>query len=196
MQSQKYFVKAVEDDPILEPIHQTALYTVFFDHALRRCVLHSSYTWGESGGGTGGTGLGVTIFNCNPQALKAHVENLRQQIDEGVEYFDLPIPKVRNSSTPERMQRSEAPQTISPQPAASPSEQASPATSVDAPKQKQPATESTSPVMEPVAPLTPPTPEKRDNTALPAAKTNSSSAPDKPSQERNSPPLLQPVYQP
>ncbi|MBN2716700.1 MAG: hypothetical protein JXX14_12680 [Deltaproteobacteria bacterium] len=97
LQSQKYFAQAVKNDPVMEPLHQTALYTVYFDHALQRCVLHSSYTWGESGGGTGGTGLGVSVFNCNPQALKAHADRLREQIKNGTDYFELPVPKVRQT---------------------------------------------------------------------------------------------------
>jgi hypothetical protein len=101
LQSQKFFAQSVKDDPILEPLHQTALYTVYFDHALRRCVLHSSYTWGESGGGTGGTGLGVNVFNCNPRALKAHVNRLRDEIRQGITRFELPQPR-QNKTTPER----------------------------------------------------------------------------------------------
>ncbi|MBN2528493.1 MAG: hypothetical protein JXR76_19045 [Deltaproteobacteria bacterium] len=97
LQSQKYFASAVANDPMMEPIHQTALYTVYFDHALQRCVLHSSYTWGESGGGTGGTGLGVSVFNCNPEALKAHADELRRQIKSGIRYFELPALKAEKS---------------------------------------------------------------------------------------------------
>lgn len=187
MQSQKFFIKAVNDDPVLEPIHQTALYTVFFDHALRRCVLHSSYTWGESGGGTGGTGLGVTVFNCNPQALKAHVQNLRQQVDDGTDYFELPVPKMRKSTTPKR-------QNITPQriPHA-------PKPSVDAPTLgPEPRTPSAAP------PVEPPTPGKTN--ALPSsippltvktespipATTVSQDAPKAP--PKSAP--LQPIYQP
>ena len=105
LQSQKYFAQAVKDDPIMEPLHQTALYTVYFDHALQRCVMHSSYTWGESGGGTGGTGLGVNVFNCNPQALKAHADRLRAQIENGTDYFELPVPKVRRTKPTSDKQR-------------------------------------------------------------------------------------------
>jgi hypothetical protein len=75
---------------MLEPIHTTPLYTVYYDHGLKRCVLHSSYTWGESGGGTGGTGIGVTIFNCDPARLKKHVDRLRADIAAGTADLRLP----------------------------------------------------------------------------------------------------------
>lgn len=99
LHSQRYFSDAVEDNAVLEPIHQTALYTVYFDHALRRCVLHSSYTWGESGGGTGGTGIGVTVFNCNPEALKQHAKNLERQVANGIQSFEFPSPQVPAKKT-------------------------------------------------------------------------------------------------
>jgi len=70
---------------MLELLHETALYSVYFDHALRRCVLHSAHTWGENGGGGGGTGIGVAVFPCDPARLKARAEELRAAIDGGRE---------------------------------------------------------------------------------------------------------------
>jgi hypothetical protein len=105
LQSQKFFAQAVKNDPMLEPLHQTALYTVYFDHALRRCVLHSAYTWGESGGGTGGTGLGVSVFACNPRALKAHVNRLKKEIGEGVSRFELPQQKPARTTPKQSLSR-------------------------------------------------------------------------------------------
>jgi hypothetical protein len=98
--SQKYFANAALNDPLLEPIHQTPLYTVYYDSALMRCVLHSSYTWGEGGGGSGGTGIGVTIFNCDPRRLKAHVDLLREKQRNGQTYF--PLPPSKNLKSPAR----------------------------------------------------------------------------------------------
>jgi len=88
--SQDFFADSVKDDPMVVLIHKTALYTVYYDHALRRCVLHSAYTWGESGGGTGGTGLGVVIFACDPARLTARVEELKGRIDHGATFIPLP----------------------------------------------------------------------------------------------------------
>lgn len=115
LQSQKFFAQSVKNDPILEPLHQTALYTVYFDHALRRCVLHSSYTWGESGGGTGGTGLGVSVFSCNPRALKAHVNRLRDEIRQGVTRFELPQPRQNKTTLERKTTRPERPGLSTPQ---------------------------------------------------------------------------------
>jgi len=72
---------------MLELLHETALYTVYFDHALRRCVLHSAHSWGENGGGGGGTGIGVAVFPCDPARLKARSEELRAAIEGGRELF-------------------------------------------------------------------------------------------------------------
>jgi hypothetical protein len=80
--SQRFFREAAERDPALELLHQTALYNVYYDHAIRRCVLHSSHTWGERGGGGGGTGLGVTAFACDPARIKARVHQLRFRVEE------------------------------------------------------------------------------------------------------------------
>jgi hypothetical protein len=82
-QSQAYFARAAVADPMLELIHETPLYSVYFDHALRRCVLHSAHTWGENGGGGGGTGIGVALFPCDPAKLKARAEELRRMIESG-----------------------------------------------------------------------------------------------------------------
>jgi hypothetical protein len=82
-QSQEYFATAASHDPMLELLHETALYSVYYDHALRRCVLHSTYTWGENGGGGGGTGIGVALFPCDPVRLKAKSEELRGMIQSG-----------------------------------------------------------------------------------------------------------------
>lgn len=76
-QSQRYFADAAAADPALERLHETALYTVYYDHALRRCVLHSSHSWGDNGGGGGGTGIGVSVFACDPARLKARAEEVR-----------------------------------------------------------------------------------------------------------------------
>lgn len=73
--SQKYFVKASMDDPALEPIYSTALYTVYFDYALARCVVHSTHTWGQQGGGGGGTGIGINAFRCDPNRVRHRAEN-------------------------------------------------------------------------------------------------------------------------
>ncbi len=100
LQSQRFFLDAAQDDPLLEPIHTTPLYTVYYDHGLKRCVLHSSYTWGESGGGTGGTGIGVSIFNCDPARLKKHVDQLRADIATGT--ADLRLPDSVKASPPVR----------------------------------------------------------------------------------------------
>jgi hypothetical protein len=82
-QSQMYFADAAAQDPMLELLHETALYSVYFDHALRRCVLHSAHTWGENGGGGGGTGIGVALFPCDPTRLKARAEELKKVIGDG-----------------------------------------------------------------------------------------------------------------
>lgn len=80
--SQRYFRQAAANDPALEPLYQTALYTVYFDHALRRCVLHSAHTWGQHGGGGGGTGVGVSAFRCDPVRIKARVAQLNMKIED------------------------------------------------------------------------------------------------------------------
>lgn len=80
--SQKYFAQAGAKDPALELLHRTALYTVFYDHALRRCVLHSAHTWGEHGGGGGGTGVGVYAFRCDPIRIKERVKMLNLKIED------------------------------------------------------------------------------------------------------------------
>jgi hypothetical protein len=82
-ESQKYFATAAAQDPMLELLHETPLYSVYFDHALRRCVLHSAHTWGENGGGGGGTGIGVALFPCDPVRLKARAAELRSAIEAG-----------------------------------------------------------------------------------------------------------------
>lgn len=74
--SQRYFRDAAAEDTSLEMIHQTALYTVYFDHALRRCILHSAHTWGERGGGGGGTGVGVTAFRCDPNRIRDRIDQI------------------------------------------------------------------------------------------------------------------------
>lgn len=71
IESQDYFRQATLDDPALEPMYSTTLYTVYFDHALRRCIIHSSYSWGERGGGGGGTGIGIEAFRCDPNRIRA-----------------------------------------------------------------------------------------------------------------------------
>ena len=121
LQSQQFFAKAVEKDPMLEPLHTTPLYTVYYDHGLRRCVLHAAYTWGESGGGTGGTGIGVTIFNCDPAKLKAHSNKLRRKANLGVTKFKFPVsrsPKKASVKQPEKTSHPAIP-SLNAKPAAS-----------------------------------------------------------------------------
>ena len=72
--SQQFFVRAAAEDPNLELIYQTALYSVFFDRALQRCVVHSAHTWGEQGGGGGGTGIGIEAFRCDPRRISARLD--------------------------------------------------------------------------------------------------------------------------
>ena len=74
--SQRYFREAAAEDPSLELLYETTIYTVYFDHALRRCILHSAHTWGEKGGGGGGTGVGVTAFRCDPSRIRGRLEQL------------------------------------------------------------------------------------------------------------------------
>ena len=195
LQSQKYFAQAVKNDPIMEPLHQTALYTVYFDHALQRCVLHSSYTWGESGGGTGGTGLGVSVFSCNPQALKAHADRLREQIKSGTDYFELPVPKVRQTR-PHTQQPSGGltkPQRgLSIAPA-----QPQPATPTPQPA-TQPVQNSTAPAM--TTPQVQPQPAHRGTppqTAKPQPAPIQKTAPKpEPKKPATSAPMLQPITMP
>ncbi|MCP4603601.1 MAG: hypothetical protein GY847_24300 [Proteobacteria bacterium] len=78
--SQEYFVKATDEDRVLEPIYSTSLYTVYFDHALMRCVIHAAHTWGQHGGGGGGTGIGITAFPCNPQKIRQRAQSLGLRI--------------------------------------------------------------------------------------------------------------------
>ena len=82
MDSQKYFAQAGAKDPALQLLHRTALYSVFYDHALRRCVMHSAHTWGEGGGGGGGTGVGVYAFRCDPARIVERVKLLNLQIED------------------------------------------------------------------------------------------------------------------
>ncbi len=102
MDSQHYFSKAAAEDPLLEPIHSTPLYTVFYDHGLKRCVLHSAHTWGESGGGGGGTGVGVTVFSCDPARIKNRVARMKAQAGSG-RPLDFPAPpkKKIKKATPQ-----------------------------------------------------------------------------------------------
>ena len=94
--SQKYFIKASLDDPALEPLYTTSLYSVYFDHALLRCVLHSTHTWGQNGGGGGGTGIGAYAFRCDPNRIRQRAESV------GLETYE---PKIRRPSRPERRER-------------------------------------------------------------------------------------------
>ena len=68
--SQDYFVRATASDTSLQPLYSTSLYTVYFDFALQRCVMHAAHTWGENGGSGGGTGLGITAFRCDPTRIQ------------------------------------------------------------------------------------------------------------------------------
>ena len=99
MDSQHYFSKAAAQDPLLEPIHSTPLYTVFYDHGLKRCVLHSAHTWGESGGGGGGTGVGVTVFSCDPARIKNRVARMKAQASSG-RPLDFPPPPKKKIKKP------------------------------------------------------------------------------------------------
>lgn len=69
-QSQNYFLEATALDRTLQPLYSTSLYTVFFDFSLQRCVLHAAHTWGEGGGGAGGTGIGIEAFRCDPKRIR------------------------------------------------------------------------------------------------------------------------------
>ena len=96
--SQEYFIEASLEDPALEPLYTTSLYTVYYDHALVRCVLHSTHTWGQNGGGGGGTGIGVQAFRCDPDRIRQRAESV------GLETYE---PKIRRSR-PERRERRSA----------------------------------------------------------------------------------------
>jgi hypothetical protein len=114
--SQRYFRQAAAKDPALEPLHETALYTVYFDHALRRCVLHSAHTWGEHGGGGGGTGVGISAFRCDPIRIKARVDQLNLRIED---IRDPDAPRVRDQKRRPKPKRpaAEQPKAMGEQPA-------------------------------------------------------------------------------
>ena len=99
--SQYYFSKAAAEDPLLEPLHSTPLYTVFYDHGLKRCVLHSAHTWGESGGGGGGTGVGVAVFSCDPIRVKNRSASMRARSKSG-RPLDYPTPPQKKIKKPKR----------------------------------------------------------------------------------------------
>ena len=111
MDSQDYFSKAATEDPLLEPIHSTPLYTVFYDHGLRRCVLHSAHTWGESGGGGGGTGVGVTVFSCDPVRIRNRVARMKAQAESG-RPLNYPAPPKKKIKKP----KSQPPKPLNPPP--------------------------------------------------------------------------------
>ena len=111
LDSQHYFSKAATEDPLLEPIHTTPLYTVFYDHGLKRCVLHSAHTWGESGGGGGGTGVGVTVFSCDPSRIKNRAARMRAQAKSG-RPLDYPAPPKRKV----KKKTSQPPRPLNPPP--------------------------------------------------------------------------------
>lgn len=92
--SQEYFQQAAAEDYELEVIYSTSLYTVYYDHALKRCVMHSSYTWGHHGGGGGGTGVGVAAFRCEPDRIRHRLD----QIDRGIRPADEPPPKKKQQA--------------------------------------------------------------------------------------------------
>jgi hypothetical protein len=96
-QSQKYFAEEAAKDPVLEPLHETPLYTVYYDYALKRCVLHSAHSWGENGGGGGGTGIGVSVFPCDPARLKARAAEIRAALKSGKRPI-LPPPAAQPQS--------------------------------------------------------------------------------------------------
>jgi len=81
--SQEYFVGAANEDPLLEPIYTTPIYSVFFDRALMRCVIHSAHTWGQRGGGGGGTGIGVTAFRCDPGRIRTRARAAGHKVYRG-----------------------------------------------------------------------------------------------------------------
>lgn len=33
-------------------------------------MLHAAHTWGENGGGAGGTGIGIEAFRCDPKRIR------------------------------------------------------------------------------------------------------------------------------
>jgi hypothetical protein len=98
--SQRFFREAAERDPALELLHRTALYNVYYDHALKRCVLHSSHTWGERGGGGGGTGLGVAVFACDPVRIQARVHSLRFRVEDLRDPGKTPRPRPPAQAPP------------------------------------------------------------------------------------------------
>ena len=110
-QSQKYFATEAAQDPMLELLHETALYSVYFDHALRRCVLHSTYTWGENGGGGGGTGIGVSVFPCDPARLRERAEDVEASVSRGVR-LELPRTQPVQEPTPASAKTNPAPAPV------------------------------------------------------------------------------------
>ncbi len=117
--SQQYFAKATNEDRALEPIYSTSLYTVYFDYALSRCVIHSAHTWGQSGGGGGGTGIGISAFRCEPSQLRDRAKRL------GLEVYP---PKMRvRRAEPRNRQRPAPPRPAPQQPAAAPAPASPPA---------------------------------------------------------------------
>lgn len=68
--SQRYFRTAVETDSVIEPVYSTSLYTVYYDHALRRCIVHASFVFGQEGSGGGGAGLGISMYKCDPDEIR------------------------------------------------------------------------------------------------------------------------------
>jgi len=80
--SQQYFVRAADNDKVMEPLYTTPLYTVYFDFALGLCVVHSSHTWGQQGGGGGGTGIGISAFRCNPLKIRERARKLGLKVYE------------------------------------------------------------------------------------------------------------------
>jgi hypothetical protein len=78
--SQEYFVAAAKGDRVLEPLYSTPLYTVYFDFALKRCVVHSAHTWGQQGGGGGGTGIGIQAFRCDPRLIRQRAQRLGHRV--------------------------------------------------------------------------------------------------------------------
>jgi hypothetical protein len=131
--SQYYFSKAAAEDPLLEPLHSTPLYTVFYDHGLKRCVLHSAHTWGESGGGGGGTGVGVAVFSCDPIRVKNRSASMRARTKSG-RPLDYPTPPKKKIKKP----TSQPPRPLDPPP--------------PAPAPAKPAPAKPAPPSQPVAP--------------------------------------------
>jgi hypothetical protein len=70
--SQQQAIRSEVRSPNLRPLYSTDLYSVYYDSAVNRCVLHAYvHTAGSSGTGDG---VGVSSFECNPDQVSARVK--------------------------------------------------------------------------------------------------------------------------